>query len=72
MDDIRMCFMEKFIEITEIMFDRESIMKLLCHEFFIVANGDNFTTRNFLDFGCMGVSNLSASYDSNFKHSILL
>src|SRR5260370_32016562 len=71
-NNIGPAFTQQCVNVAEVPFDRKSLAELLRHQRFPVADPDDLATLNSLDLRGVGVGNLAASNDGNFKHCLLL
>ncbi len=71
MNHIRPGLVKKPLHVSAVSFDTESFSQLSSHQFFPVANPNNFAPANPLDLRRVRVRNLAAPDNANFKHVFL-
>ncbi len=63
---------DEFAEVGELGFHRETIGELLGHEWFAVADADDFAATDSLNLSGVEIGNLAATDDGDFKHAARL
>src|ERR1035441_6831982 len=71
MDNARTSFMEKLLQVAEILLDSKPLTKLARHEGLGVTDADNLAAFDPLNLRGMIIGDLAAAHDGHFKHGVL-
>jgi hypothetical protein len=69
--DIRPGFLQQLADIAKVGLDRKALEELTGHQRFTVADANHFTATDMLELFRVGVGDLAAPNDGDFKHNSL-